>query len=920
MQARVTAVLVARNGAKYLSRTLASIEAQSRRPDALVLVDTASTDGTAETLAAAPATHRVRIRARAGFGAAVTGALAAMGAARSDDEWLWLLAHDNAPTPTALAELLAAVEIAPSVAVAGSKLMRWENHEVIARFGESVTPFGATRQLVTNERDQGQHDRRDDVLAVASHGMLVRRAVWHKLGGFDPKLAAADDALDFCIRTRLAGFRVVAVPEARVATAATAPNARVVRAAALHRRLVYSPGWALPLHWLSLLPLALVRSIWLLAVKRPLAVPGEFGAALSAATDSGVVPARLSLAATRKLPWAAIGALRVHSSQARELAANKAARDDERLTENDQRVSSAAAPRPGFFASGGAWTILLLALVGVISFAPVLNASAIAGGGLAPLGTLGQLWSNPIDADPFSYVLAALGTVTFWSPSASVVALYVLAIPLAALAAWACAARFSTRGWAPLAAAVLWALAPSFLASLHGGHLGAAIAHLLLPWLVLAVVGAAKNWSAAGAAALLFAAVVASAPILAPGLVLGVLAWAFTHPRSMHRTLGIPVPTLLLFAPLIVTHSARGDLLSLLAEPGLPFGGATTSGWQLALGSPAGGFSGWAGVTEALGLPYAAPLLTVAALLAPLAALALLAAFLPGSRRAVPLLSLSLLGFLLAVASVHLELSHVGSATFAIWPGAALALYWLGLVGSAIIALEALGASAAIPALLASGGAIVLAIPLLAAPLLGLVAVHDSDGRMLPAFVTAEAATTPSIGTLELIAQPDGSLAATVHRGIGTTLDEQSTLRSTATALTAEDEAVAILAGNLASRSGFDSAAELARLGISFVLVPAAPDDSAPAIVARTRAVDALDSDATLVAIGETDNGYLWRYLGQVDEVAEPTPSALWVAALAIVFAIVAITALPTGRRLRPAAERTDDDSPADTFEEDDSA
>ena len=75
-----------------------------------------------------------------------------------------------------------------------------------------------------------------------------------------------------------------------------------------------------------------------------------------------------------------------------------------------------------------------------------------------------------------------------------------------------------------------------------------------------------------------------------------------------------------------------------------------------------------------------------------------------------------------------------------------------------------------------------------------------------------------------------------------------------------------------------------------------------------------------LVAIGETDNGYLWRYLGEVDEVPEPTPNPFWLAALAIVFGIVAITALPTGRRLRPMAERTGDDSPADTFEEDDSA
>src|SRR5690606_28032097 len=111
------------------------------------------------------------------------------------DEWLWLLGHDNAPDPGALSALLGAVEVAPSVAVAGPKLMRWDDGAVIAAFGETVTALGRSVQLVSGELDQAQHDLQSDLLGVAAGGMLVRRSVWDALGGFDPALPNVDAAL-----------------------------------------------------------------------------------------------------------------------------------------------------------------------------------------------------------------------------------------------------------------------------------------------------------------------------------------------------------------------------------------------------------------------------------------------------------------------------------------------------------------------------------------------------------------------------------------------------------------------------------------------------------------------------------------------------------------------------------------------------
>src|SRR5690606_41840409 len=79
------------------------------------------------------------------------------------------------------------------------------------------TPLGRRMTGIDDDEiDQGQHDARDDVLAVGLAGALVRRTVWQELGGTDPEYGPFGDGLDLCRRARLAGHRVRVVPSAVV--------------------------------------------------------------------------------------------------------------------------------------------------------------------------------------------------------------------------------------------------------------------------------------------------------------------------------------------------------------------------------------------------------------------------------------------------------------------------------------------------------------------------------------------------------------------------------------------------------------------------------------------------------------------------------------------------------------------------------
>ncbi|GGF14302.1 glycosyltransferase family 2 protein [Subtercola lobariae] len=926
MQARVTAVLVAHNGAERLSRTLEALRAQTRQPDSLVVVDSGSTDSSARLLTEMQPTGFLSASTRLSFGVAVTHALGVVAPPASEDEWLWLLAHDTAPEPSALAALLAAVEVNPSVAVAGPKQMEWNDSAFIAGFGESLTRFGASVPIVERELDQAQHERMSDVLGLGAAGMLVRHTVFNELGGFDAALPTADNGLDFSIRVRLAGHRVIAVPLAKVATAGdglSGPGTSVKgsarrkrqttrRAAQLHRRLVYAPPLAVVFHWLSLVPLAVLRSLFQVLRKQPGAVPGEFAAAFKTAFSGRVGAARRSIRTTKKAGWKALAPLRIPGAEVgrrnalvRELALSKARGSREELQ---------------FFSGGGAAIVAAAAVVGIVLFFPLFGSSAIVGGSFLPLGSdPGGLWAQVGygwrdlglgfrgASDPFAYLVAIFGSLTFWSPSVSMVVLYLISFPLAALAAWFCAAKFTNRQGLRIFAAVLWAVAPPFLAAMDAGQAGAIIAHLLMPWLFLAGVSAARSWSASAIASLLFAATVAAAPSLWPALLVLWLGAVIFSRRAVMRYIGIPIPALALVLPLAWEQLQRGNLFGVFADPGLPNAHASTSLLDLLLGLPESGVGGWASIGSAVGMSSDTVMLIAFILLAPLALLALVSLFLRRAGLAAVAAVVGILGFATAVAATLISVSSTGSLEVSIWPGAGLSLYWLGLVGAATFGLSTFKRFASLPAVLAAFAITILAVPVATSTLTATSDVHSSTGQSLPAFVTAEAASNPRVGTLVLNPQADGGLAASIVHGMGATLETQSTLAATTSTVSPEAQNVAELVGNLASRSGTDASVQLAQLGVEFVVLTpptggaATPD--AQAVLARSKT--AFDSNSSLTSIGETFAGELWQITGTPGFSALPaisptntgTPIGVLILIIqAVIFGLALLLALPAGR------------------------
>lgn len=923
MPSRVHAIVVAQSGDKsraQLIRTLDAVRAQSTPPDAVTLIVLGSADAIRQGVDLGSVEGVIQGRPGTSFAEAV--ALARPRVAQGAS--VWMLGGDAVPERDALAALSGALERSPSAAIAAPKLVRHDDDREIVSFGLSMTRFGRAVELAADELDQGQHDANEDALSADVRGMLIRGAAPGVLRP-DPALGGADEGLDLGVRARLGGARVVLVSQARVAVRPDGPaslprgiaaRAWAVRKAQLHRRLAYAPAVSLPLHWLSLLPLALWRSITHLIGKRPGEVAPEWGTAIAAMLNLGAVArSRRAIRAFHTASWSSIAPLRVTR------AALHQRLDDGHGTERG------AVSELNFFSGGGAWAVLAALVVSIASFFTLLAWPALGGGALLPLReTVSALWRDAGwglrdvglgivgPADPFAAVVALLGSLWPAAPSFALVLLWLGALPLAVLGGWFAATRVTDRAGLRILGGVLWALAPTFLTALTEGRPVAVILHLVLPWVFHAAAVAHRSWGAAGAASLLTAIALACAPSLAPAFVLLwvvalVLMLARGRLRASARLVWLLIPSAVMFLPLILWQLRYGDVWSLLADPGalIATGQLTADAAGravIASGFPSADRAGWEWLVGGDLAPWAA------VLLAPVALIALFSALSPRWRAGIALLLTALAGIATALFAPGVVVAFVHGVDVHVWPGAGLSLAWLGVVGAALVTLDTVVVRSALragAALVAGAAVAVCAVPALLATQTDHSALVRASMSTLPALVAAEASEDAPVGTLILTPQNDGSLSLEVVWGSSATLGSRSTLVSTAEAPRGRD--ISSTAVDLLSARDFPASAELAEDGISFVLLSETAGERDRARVMREAAVTAIDQRSGFVKAGVTARGMLWSVRDEVaarpelSDTQQAIGRVITTVQLVIVFAALLLS-IPT-RASRRAARAT---------------
>jgi len=206
----VSVIIVNWNAGAALDACLASLAAGGVAEPDVVLVDNASSDGSARAACVRhPQVRLVETGANLGFAA---GANRGAEAARGDV--LVFLNPDARVEPGALATLVEALAGTPGAGIAGGGLAGegggWQ--PAAARFG----PL-AHLLLDTALGRLGARLRRapHPVDWVYGTFMAVGRDLFHELAGFDPRYFLYGEDLDLCYRAARLGARTIHVPAAR---------------------------------------------------------------------------------------------------------------------------------------------------------------------------------------------------------------------------------------------------------------------------------------------------------------------------------------------------------------------------------------------------------------------------------------------------------------------------------------------------------------------------------------------------------------------------------------------------------------------------------------------------------------------------------------------------------------------------------
>ena len=551
----VTAVLVAHDGARWLPETLKALLTQTRPVQRLVAVDTGSRDrGPAVMAEVIGAGNIIALPATTGYGAAVAAALrhpaatipvtdakVAGSGQNRPTEWIWLLHDDSTPAQGALERLLHAADADHNIAVLGPKLRDWTEPKLLLEIGHTVDGFGRRETGVEKrELDQGQHDGHGlrDVLAVSSAGMLIRRDVWERLGGFDEELGLFRDDLDLCWRAHAAGHRVVAVSGAIVYHAeASARRQREpfngISKARLDRRnallvLLANLPFGRMLRALARNTFgSLLRASWLFLVKRPQAARDELGAL--GEVLGGVrrfTRARIDRRPGRTMVYRSVRRLMAHHVALRRIGewlAGVISGDSLGLHRDRDDDEAPAVPERGMIlrllSSPGVSLILGLTLVSIIAERSLIaSGGSLGGGALVPAsGGATDLWRQYLagwhptglgsntGAPPYIGFLALLSTILLGKPWLAVMVLLVACVPMAGCSAYLAARTLvpdtynqlsdrRTLGGrrVPAAAVRVWlaatyALLPIGMGAVAGGRLGTAVVIVLLPLIGLLV-------------------------------------------------------------------------------------------------------------------------------------------------------------------------------------------------------------------------------------------------------------------------------------------------------------------------------------------------------------------------------------------------------------------------------------------------
>jgi GT2 family glycosyltransferase len=206
-----TAIVLNYNGRGFVNDAVRSLLEQDAPGVEVLVVDNASTDGSAEEIEAAFG-ERVRLLRsprNLGFGGGNN-----LGIRQARGRHVVLLNNDAVAAPSFVRELVEAAEADRRVGMVAAKVLHLAERDVIDTVGHLLYPDGLNRGRGRRERDTGQYDGLRTALFPSGAAALYARRMLDDVGLFEERLFLYGDDAELGLRGRVAGWTCALAPRA----------------------------------------------------------------------------------------------------------------------------------------------------------------------------------------------------------------------------------------------------------------------------------------------------------------------------------------------------------------------------------------------------------------------------------------------------------------------------------------------------------------------------------------------------------------------------------------------------------------------------------------------------------------------------------------------------------------------------------
>jgi GT2 family glycosyltransferase len=255
---RITVAIPTLVADSNLVRCIRSLEAQTRRDFAIVVVDNSGQRLVRQLLAAEANVEIIENNENRGFGAAINQVYS-----RSISPFLAVLNDDAIAAPQWLGGLLDVIESRPDAGMCASQVRLLGSGQIDSA-GMLICADGSSKQR-GHLRPPEEYRRPEEVLLPSGSAALYRRAMLDEVGGFDEDFFLYCEDTDLGLRARWAGWKCLYAPQAVVdhAYSSTAGRASPLKAYYVERNRLFLTVKNFPVGTLLVAPfVSVVRYGW----------------------------------------------------------------------------------------------------------------------------------------------------------------------------------------------------------------------------------------------------------------------------------------------------------------------------------------------------------------------------------------------------------------------------------------------------------------------------------------------------------------------------------------------------------------------------------------------------------------------------------------------------------------------------------